>query len=254
MADALVRVLNGLGYQPVFLPKGNVDPPEIYHYLRDAQRLVRIGELKNFLPAVAELQPSEGPLSDVNLAYTSDKKGKASVSFLEKALRCIGIDAAPKITLGFAGSRDFSFAFTNVRYRSVDPARLAPLLADMSSAGIPKEYIENGRLHLAYEYAYASQLVMSRGDKQAFSNDISGKVGEFIDLGIKGSVSVESKTTISFKSSTGISVAFAYKAGRLERQGKKWVLFPEEVNRSGFQEERSPFLPQPAVVLSVDAG
>jgi hypothetical protein len=252
MADALVRVLNGLGYQPVFLPRGNVQPPEIYHYLREAQRLVRIGELKNFLPAVAALEPTEGPLSDINLAYTSGKKSDASVSFLEKALKCIGIDAVPKISLGFAGSRDFSFAFTNVRFRSVDPARLAPLLAGMSKAGIPKEYIEDGRLHLAYEYAYASELVMSRGDKQAFSSDISGKVGEFIDLGVKGSVSVASKTTISFKSSNEESVAFAYKAGRLEHQGGKWVLYPEEVNRSGAVEERSPFLPQPAIVLSVE--
>jgi hypothetical protein len=251
--DALVRVLNDLGYQPVFLPKAGVQPPELYHYLRDQRRLVRIGELKNFLPAAAALQPVEDKLAEIRLKYTSEKKLDAAVSFLENALKCIGIDSAPKLDLGFTGSKDFSFAFTDVHYRSVDPARLAPLIADLSTAGIPKEYVEDGRLHVAYEYAYARELLMSRGDKQAFKSDISGKVGEFIDVGLKGSASVASTTTISFKSTDATAVAFAYKAGRLEREGRKWVLYPEEVSRGGLAEERQPYLPQPAVVLSVDA-
>ena len=56
MADALVRTLNAMGYQPVFLPRSGVQPPELYHYLRDQRRLVRIGSLAGALPAAAALE------------------------------------------------------------------------------------------------------------------------------------------------------------------------------------------------------
>ncbi|MEJ8811904.1 hypothetical protein WKW77_12565 [Variovorax ureilyticus] len=252
MADALVKALNRLGYQPVFLPRSGVKPPEVYHYLRDDARLVRIGELVNFLPAAAGLAPTEGKLGDINYSYTSGKKVDAAVSFLEQALKCIGIDAVPKIDLGFTGAKEFSFAFTDVHYLSVDPARLLSLIKDFSTDGIPHEYVEDGRLHLAYEYAYARELVMARGDRQAFDHDISGKVGAYFDVGTKGSVSVASATTISFKNANDTSVAFAYKAGQLMREKGKWVLYPEEVDRNNLLEERRPFVPQRAIVLSVE--
>jgi hypothetical protein len=252
MADALVKALNKLGYQPVFLPRSGVKPPEVYHYLRDGARLVRIGELAPFLPAAAALAPTRGQLGDINYSYTSGKKLDAAVSFLEQALKCIGIDAVPKIDLGFAGAKDFSFAFTDVHYLSVDPARLYSLIKDLSTDGMPAEYVEDGRLHLAYEYAYARELVMARGDRQAFESDISGKVGAYFDVGAKGSVSVASATTISFRSASSTAVAFAYKAGQLMREEGRWVLYPEEVNRFGAMEERQPFVPQRAVVLTVE--
>ena len=251
MADALVRTLNAMGYQPVFLPRSGVQPPELYHYLRDQRRLVRIGSLAGALPAAAALVPSEGTLGDINTQYTSEKKLDAAVSFLETALKCIGIDAAPKIDLGFAGSRNFAFAFTGVTYRSIDPAQLYPLVDALNTQGMPKEYIEDGRLHIAYEYAYATELLMSRGDRLAFHADIQGKVGSFFDLGGKGSVSLASTTTVSFKGDAGVRAAFAYKAGQLVKERGHWVFYPEEVMRSGLVETRKPYVAQPAVVLSV---
>jgi hypothetical protein len=251
MSDALVRELNRRGYQPVFLPRTGVSPPELYNYSRENQRLVRRGELANYLPAVKKLVPTKGQLGDIAYKYTSEKKTDAAVSFLENALRCIGIDAVPKIDLGFAGSKDFSFAFTDVTYQSVDPAVLDPILRGMSTGGIPKEYVEAGRLHIAYEYAYARELVMNRGDKKSFAADISGKIGEFLDLGAKGSVSVLNQSTISFKGKD-TAAAFAYKAGRLAVEDGVWVLYPEEVTKHGAIEERSAYLPQPAIVLSVE--
>jgi hypothetical protein len=251
MADALVRELNRLGYQPVFLPRTGVTPPELYAFTRENQRLVRFGALSEYMPAVAELEPASGQLADINYSYTSEKKLDAAVSFLETALKCIGIKAVPKLDLGFAGSKDFSFAFTGVTYIAVDAARLGKLLRTMTTEGIPKEYVEAERLHIAYEYAYTRELVMSRGDKQSFKADISGNVGTYIDLGTEGSVSVASKSTLSFKSRADEAAAFAYKAGRLERNENRWELFPEVVTEKGLVEERSPFLPQRAVVLNV---
>ena len=251
MADALVKELNRLGYQPVFLPRTAVTPPELYNYERENRRLVRRGALSNYLPAALALQPARGQLGNVAYKYTSEKKLDAAVSFLETALKCIGITAVPKIDLGFTGSRSFSFAFTDVEYLSVDPARLDQVIRDMSTSGIPTTYVDAGQLHVAYEYAYARELLMSRADKKAFASDISGAIGTYIDLGVQGSASVASETTISFKNASGSAAAFAYKAGRLAREDGQWVLYPEVVSRHGLVEERSPFLPQPAAVLPV---
>jgi hypothetical protein len=104
--------------------------------------------------------------------------------------------------------------------------------------------VDAGQLHIAYEYAYAGELLMSRGDKGDFSHDISGKVGAYVDLGVKGSVSVDSKSTISFKSAQGRRAAFAYKAGRVTQQGNGWVLYPEVVTKSGLTPTGQQYIPQ----------
>lgn len=254
MADSLVRTLNGLGYQPVFLARSGIKPPELYSYLRQQRRLVRLGALTNFLPAGTVLPPSTGQLGNIQTEYKTDKSFDGAISFLEQALLCIGVGAVPSIDLGFAGSREFSFAFAGVQYASVDPADLYPVIGGFEPKGLPREYLEDGRLHIAYEYAYASELLMSRGDKQAFSADVGGKLGEYFKIGAKGSVSLASKTTISFKGDPGTVAAFAYKAGRLEREHGHWTFYPEEVSKAGLTETRQPFVAQRAVALTVEEG
>jgi hypothetical protein len=122
----------------------------------------------------------------------------------------------------------------------------------MTTSGVPSEFVDAGRLHVAYEYAYATELLMSRGDKKAFTHEIAGNVSAYIDLGVAGSVSVQSESTISFKSSTGVGAAFAYKAGRLARELGRWIFYPEEVSVENLIEERRPYVPQRAMVLEVD--
>jgi hypothetical protein len=253
MADKLVRVLNGLGYQAVFLPKSGVSPPELWSFRRGndeaGARLVRLGRLAAVLPAAAALQPTEGDLGDINAQYGTQKKFGAAVGFLNEALACIGVTAVPKIDLGFTGATEFAFAFTGVRYQAIDPLELMPLFGQLQTENLPKAYVDEGLLHVVYEYAYADELLLARGDRREFDLDISGKVGEFIDLGGKGSVSVTSKSAISFKGQPGARAAFAYKAGRLVRERGRWTFLPEEVLTRGLVEERRPFVPQPAVAL-----
>jgi hypothetical protein len=249
MADELVRALNKLGYLPVFLPRTKVEPPELYNYARSNQRLIRRGALSAYIPKAKDLMPTEGDLGDIEYKYSSKKKLDAAVSFLENALKAIGIDSVPKIDLGFTGSNDFSFAFTKVRYRSVDPARLDGVIRTISTEGIPQEYVDAGNLHIAYEYAYAQELLMSRGDRKEFIHDISGKVGTYLDLGTKGSASIASSTTISFKSKAD-PAAFAYKAGQLVKEAGGWEFFPEEVKTAGLTEQRQVYVPQRGVVLT----
>jgi hypothetical protein len=248
MADELVRALNGLGYTPVFMPETGLQPPELWNYSPARRQLVRRGALSVYLPAAAQLVPVDGDLGDINYKYSSSKKLDAAVSFLENSLKCIGIDAVPKIDLGFAGSTDFAFAFTSVTSRRVDPALLDGLIKNFSTDGIPQRYIDEGNLHIAYQYAYAHELLMSRADKKDFTQNVSGKIGTFVDIGTKGSVSVASDTTISFKGKSA-SAAFAYKAGRLTRNGNRWEFFPEEVKVAGLVEQRTPYLPLRGLAL-----
>jgi len=236
-----------------------VQPGELWYYKRGDDgaggggepRLVRLGALSKVLPAAAGLAVSEGALGDIEAQYTSEKKLTAAVGFLKDALACIGISAVPKIDLGFAGSSDFSFSFTGVRFRSIDTLDLFPLVDQIVTSGFPKEYVEQGLLHIVYEYAYASELLLSRGDKQSFSADISGSVGTYFDLGGKGSVSTSGKASISFKGDANMQAAFAYKAGRLLREKGHWVFQPEVVLTRGLTAESLAFVPQRAIPLHV---
>jgi hypothetical protein len=101
--DDLVRQLNKLGYQPVFLPRTNIEPPELYTYSPQLGRLVRRGPLRDDAKEAAALEVSTGKLGDIAYKYTSSKKAKAAASFLENALKSIGIDSIPNLELGFAG-------------------------------------------------------------------------------------------------------------------------------------------------------
>ena len=251
--DSLVKKLNELGYQPVFLPRTNVNPPELHSYSTDLGRLVRHGPLLDYLQTSADIRVDDGALANIEYQYTSSKKVEAAAKFLEASLKCIGITSIPKISLGFAGAQDFSFAFKNVTYRKVDPSKIGQLVQSIATDGIPQKIIESGRLHVVYEYIYANELIMSRGDKKEFSEDISGKVADFIDIGIKGAVSVQSKSTISFKGAESERAAFAFMAGYLTLDDDGWEFHPEEIRR-GPNDDARKYVPQRGVVLTIDEG
>jgi hypothetical protein len=250
MSDVLVRALNGLGYQPVFLPRTGLEPPEIYHLSKKG--LVRHGPLADCLPPGTSFKHTTGALGDIEYKYTSAKSHSGACTFLGNALRCIGISSIPKIDLSFSGTNELSFAFSGVTYDSVDPTKIGPLLVDFRAAAIPMDYVESGLLHIAYEYAFAKSVLLSRSDNREFAEDISGRVGEFIDLGTRGKVRVESRTTLSFAGAGGDVAAFAYKAGRLEKTGERWTFRPEDVQRGAPAGSERPWLAAPGVVLSVD--
>ena len=249
MADALVKMLNSYGYQPVFLPRTGVVPPELYNFAN--KRLVRQGELARFFAKPVNFKPTKGKLGDLQGKITSSKRSSAAVGFLQRALQALGISGMPKIDLSFAGSKEFVFAFSDVTYQSVDPAVLDGILQDLSiPLAIPDAYVQMGGLHVAYEYAYANTLNMSRSDGKKFDADISGNLGTYVDLGAKGSVELKGNSTISFSSKSGQVAAFAYKAGQLHKSGTRWTFEPEVVMRlRGAATRTAPFLPARTVVL-----
>jgi len=253
MSDALVKMLNSYGYQPVFLPRTGVVPPELYNFAN--KRLVRRGELTRFFEKPVTFTPTKGKLGDLQGKITSSKHSAAAVGFLQQALQALGISGMPKIDLSFTGSKEFVFAFSEVTYQSVDPAVLDGMLQDLTiPLAIPDAYVQMEGLHIAYEYAYASALTMSRSDGKKFDGDISGNVGAYIDLGAKGSVELKANSTISFSSRAGEVAAFAYKAGQLHKSGNRWTFEPEVVMRAadGKVTRKTLFLPARTVVPTAE--
>jgi len=231
MADALVIMLNSYGYQPVFLPRTGLVPPELYNLAK--KKLVRRGELARFFQKPVSFTPTKGRLADLQGKLTSNKNYAAAIDFLQQALRALGISAVPKVDLSFTGSKEFTFAFSDVTYQAVDPAVLDGSLQDLSiPLAIPDSYVQFGDLHIAYEYAYAKTLTMSRSDGKSFDADLRGDVGTYITLGAKGSVELKSNSTVSFSSGSEEVAAFAYKAGQLQKDKDRWTFKPEVVKRA----------------------
>jgi len=252
--DALVKLLNGIGYQPVILPRTGVVPPELYVYDNDS--LVRRGSLAEYLPKDMVIPPpQQGRLSSIEHHETSKKSLGVAASFLGDALKCIGITSAPKLDLSFTIGHDITFKFDDVTYQAIDPAKIDHMLGKLITGAIAPEVIANGYLHIAYEYAFAGSLSM----KVARDADSSWKataiqIATYIDLGIQGKVTVASEDTIAFSAASGEIAAFVFKVGRLERRGSKWFFFPEEEAGEGFLADEAapqPYLLERGVVMQV---
>jgi hypothetical protein len=247
MADVLVKALNALGYQPVFLPRTGIAPPELYTFVKP--RLVRHGDLRLYLNNAPVPKPTRGQLADIQTTQTSGKNFGAATDFLKSALTALGITSIPKVDLSFAGTGTFVFSFSNLTYASVDPAQIEILLPNLKiPPAISDDVVNLGQLHIAYEYAYSDTLRMSREDGSTFANDISGKVGDFIDVSTNTKVEVQGNRVVSFVSTGGEKAAFAYKAGQVLKMGDTWIFRPETVKRD-VDAEPTAFVPAKGVVL-----
>ena len=181
---------------------------------------------------------------------------QAAADFLKSALAVLGISSVPKLDLSLAGGNELTFAFSNVTYHAVDPSQLDGVLQKLAvPASIPDKYVTEGDLHIVYEYAYSTAVRMSRADQKSFSVDVSGKIGEFVDVGTSAKVDVQANSTVSFSTNTTDVAAFAYKAGRLQKvTAQRWVFEPGVVIRAteavGLAATAPPtFVPMPGVVL-----
>jgi hypothetical protein len=253
--DDLVKLLNGIGYQPILLPRTGVVPPELYVY--NNERLVRRGPLADYLPeGVVIPKPQQGQLSSIQHHETSKKSLSVAANFLGDALKCIGITSAPKLDLSFTNGHDITFRFDDVTYQAIDAAKIDHMLGELNTGAIPPEDISNGYLHIAYEYAFASTLSMKIGrDVDSSWKATAVQVGSYIDLGTEGQVTVASEDTIAFSGKSGENAAFAFKVGRLERRGHKWFFFPEEDAGEGFLSDEAapePYLLERGVVMRVE--
>lgn len=254
-ADALVKTLNQGGFTPVFLARPGMSPPHVYT-VTDGGRLEPHGPLKTYLTdKTVAYHVQTNPFHDIVLTHTSEKSLQGAASFLSSALKCIGIGAAPKLDLGFTGSNSFIFSFEEITIESVDSVEIETTLGSLDLSMIPAKDTAKGRLHVAYEYLCAKNLLMYRSDKKKFKANIKGKVGTYIDVGVSGVVDASNSSVIRFRSATQ-AAPFAYKAGSLEKRLGKWQFRVSQVSADFVgipgapAAEARPYLPARGVVLS----
>lgn len=253
MTDALVAALNRAGFQPIFMPYTGVRPPELYNFTKRATgaKLVRRGPLADYFPAPPAFEPVRSELPDITHVRTTGKNLGASADFLARCLACLGISNLPAIDLGFVGSSKLVFTLQGVHTLRVDPSVIDRAIEGLEPKAVPPEYVDQGFLHIAYEYAFARSITMRREDRRAFTSDVTGDLGGLIDIGTTVDVSAADRLSLRFKPKNTRTVpAFAYKAGRLSRD-TRWRFYPEEVRRG--EELASPFVLRRGVVLDVEA-
>jgi hypothetical protein len=248
MMDALVKLLQGEGYQPAFLPRTGREPPDVY--TMEGGRLEWRGPLRQLVDPPADIEVTRGVLPDLRHTETTGKKLGAATDFLGKALACLGMPAIPDLDLGFTGGDAIVFALVDLTSATVAPAALDPLIPRLRLGAIPDEVVRKGRVHIAYEYVYARRLLLYRADKKRFAVDPGGLVGGLLDLGASGKVERENESTIAFSAGEGEPAAFAYRAGRLTNpNGDRWELHLASSRRDGNEGPGSPYVPALGVVL-----
>jgi hypothetical protein len=218
---------------------------------------VRGGALSKYLgPGHRMPATTKGQLPDIQVTQTSAKSLGAAASFLSNVFRAIGITKAPGLDLSFAGKGDVVFRLLDVTYEEIDPVAVTALVRDLNTDLIPKEYAENGQLHVAYHYAYAERLEMRRADNKKFSGEITGaEIADVFKLGAKAGVEMEQGDVLRFKGTNRAPVAFAYKAGQLRGSRKKLEFFPGEVDNFAPGKKSGDgdivYIPTPGVVPTV---
>ncbi|MFE6937554.1 hypothetical protein [Streptomyces chartreusis] len=248
-------MLNESGFQPIFMPRTGLTPPELYNLVRRNRRphLVRRGPLAHYVPAAADLPLLRSEMPDISRTRTRGKSLSAATEFLTQALTCLGISVTPNIDLSFVGTSSITFAFRSVHSLRVDPSTLDQVITDLRPGAIPPDYIDSGFLHIAYEYAFAGSLTLQREDRRDFNVTAEADLGGFITVGPGIGLRMTDGHTLHFtRSPSADPPAFAYRAGRLVASGGRWYFHPEEVYRSKETPSQRPYVPRRGLVITAD--
>jgi len=241
--DALVKVMNGVGYNPILLPRTGIEPPFIYTY--ENKELKPWGRLTTAVPAGSlPSQLNGGVQNDISFTQSSRMTLEAAGNFLEDALRCIGVNSAPKLDLNFARGSQITFSFSSVTWRGLDPADVAIALnKGFDPVGLDESKVRLGMVHVAYDYAYADEIEMTLTQDVSDNIDLKAiKIDTFIDLGGKAEYKVKTSKTLTFKSK-GDPAAFACKVGQVKPARQGWTFNATEIVGRNFAPEEGPPAP-----------
>jgi hypothetical protein len=254
--DLLVQLLNEKGYHPIVLPRSNLIPPDLYIF--DDDRLMRWGPLATRIPTGSlPLKVNSGKLAAFEHKGTSTKHAKGAASFLESALKSIGVSGTPKVDLSVASGEQVAFSFEDTVWNGVDPSDVASALQKGFDASVfPAEQLRLGMVHVAYEYAYAGSLLMTIGDKKSGSGKLTAaQIDGIVDVGAEAHASLVDGSTVRFTAKRD-RVAFACKVGQIKpRKGGGWNFYAREIPGLGATAEEGaerPYMLLKGAVLVVE--
>ncbi|MBH0775532.1 hypothetical protein [Nocardia bovistercoris] len=253
MPDALVATLNRAGYQPIFLAQTGLTPPELYNLASKNRkpRLVRRGPLTHYLPH-RQFTPIRSALPDISNQRSTGKTISGSAEFLSRCLTCIGFASPPTLDMRFANNGRIAFSLGGVFSLRIDPADIDHALTDLDLGAIPEDYVTRGFLHIAYEYAFATSLIMQTDGQREFDMHAASDLPELATLNGRFSMNRLSHNRISFEANSDTDLpAFAYRAGRLTRD-TRWRFYPQETYRSELEMPPQPYVLRRGVVLDAE--
>ena len=256
--DALTKLLNSLGYQPLVLAKTGLKAPFLYSY-KDT-KLEPIGALSDFLVAgTVEPDNDIGMVPEIARKETDKKSGSAVASFLGDALKVIGIGSAPKLDASLSQGTDFVFSFDDVTSEGLTYSKAAKLLHSIDHdalSDLPSGLLEDGYVQVAYEFLYAGALGMRAASGTSGSFDAKAiQVNGLIDVGASGVLEATSGTSLSFKAANAQRAAFACKIGGLEKIGNALKLHIHEDSGESFLADEGgpqPYLLERGVVIRAE--
>ena len=152
--------------------------------------LPRVG----FAISVVALESSAATLDSPNiLANIATGSDTLSESFYRHVMSLIG----------FAHSRrhaDDEPALAGIPEANDGFSQIDAIIESASFPGVPEAYLAAGRLHLVYEYLYASKLLMRKADHSEFDANAVAKISQVGNAEVKARVEQERRSCSQHRS------------------------------------------------------
>jgi hypothetical protein len=251
--EQLLTFFTERGYQPILLARSDLLPPEVYFFGDNWYH--RHGPLRNLLAGANSLpEPSVGELPELERIRTDSKKAHLSFSFFDQLLKKFGL-AGAKGNAKADAAGDEVLRFQGVTIRSVSPNEIETALNEgFHVEKLGKDRIEQGIVHIAYEYIYSNKVQVIIGNRSNVSVGLSANLPHAAE--VKADVSTQGKdadaTTYQKKDRP---VAIALKCAKLEREGRVWRLRLTRSSGVGIGPRgtvRTPYIFRPNAVLTIE--
>lgn len=135
-----------------------------------------------------------------------DKKGsgKGSISFLSGILSKFGFRGAPEGHANAEASRSLDLVFKKVTCKRVDSGAVHDALENYDPTKFGIEHLEAGKVYVAYEYLYSSELEVRTGRNMTGEAGLKAQLGEVanVEIGVDGGIedgdAMTSKKPVAF--------------------------------------------------------
>jgi len=225
LTDEVIKYLNNIGYMPIVVPRSGIVPPTVYRHEEDTY--IRIADLNDWLDARPELQAllSTKPESAVDLGneLNDRKAGKASISLFAQ-ISAIFSAGAPNVEAAGEAGGEVQIMYDDCTTRVVVPDKVEKALAGVK----PEQFgpaLGEGKVHIAYEYLYASKVKASVKSNAGGSASASAAIAGVGKAEATASANRGASETMTWEGKAGQEpVAIAFKVAQVKLVGGHYQL------------------------------